>query len=841
MSTPAASGSGSRVFVLVLLSALAPGLITLVAPGAFSQGGSVSEAPGPAPDSDPPAGSITSAPEGAPPVAAGGFDFAVHREDVFKAFYQTGLDTSKAYTVANLAIRKENMTLLLKQGTVFLMQPIGGEVTGAAFLGEGEASMTPPSRTQRFMLKKQYGSESLKEPFTEAVFRFSDGTDKTLIGPGNPAPVSNAARAMEIFKDRNGVMDATRWLQLETQFLVNRIADLQNRDYFLADFHSAKYDWLLYQRNPAYAHENFLAKTETMGAKGRRYYVTWAQWHKQSDYDPTGHCVVVPGRDGMPLVDIEHHDMTLNLPTLREVEWDITLRLRLLVGGLRAIDLDLDNNADFQSRWWEELRPVTVLSVTDEAGRPLITMHKKDRLLILLSSPGRAGSTLTISARGKAEVIYQLTAESFGLLQNDWYPRYGHWGGRGSFHWTVRVPKSFLITGSGKILREFEENGQSVIETRCELPVEFPWVIFGRFQKAASTYVGAESGKTVPMTIHSFPNMTFTITDTDLLGRLGRAGPVVVDLSAPTDKVKGFMNEGKEILKLYEKIYGPYPYDELHIAQMAPQLGFGQAPQGFVQLTGAAFLSQARLESDFVHGFLAHEFAHQWWGHQVNGATGDDEWLSESFAEYASGIFVNEYQGAKRFQQTLQDWKKSAVISDPEGPIAAANIQSGPVGGMHRTYLLYNKGPYVLHMLRVQLDDEMYSKVMRSVQETYRNQNISTEMLLREVNRVTGSDYTYFFDQWFWDVGIPRFRYSWRSEKQPDGRFLIIVHVGQEDRNRIKRVLMPVHIHFKDKTIPQYKPVTQAEQDIKLLSPDEPKDVTLDDDHTLLADIVKAG
>jgi hypothetical protein len=65
--------------------------------------------------------------------------------------------------------------------------------------------------------------------------------------------------------------------------------------------------------------------------------------------------------------------------------------------------------------------------------------------------------------------------------------------------------------------------------------------------------------------------------------------------------------------------------------------------------------------------------------------------------------------------------------------------------------------------------------------------------------------------------------------------------VGQEDKNRIKRVLMPIHLHFKDKTIPQYKPVVQQEQDIKLMSPAEPKDVTLDDDHTLLADIVKAG
>jgi aminopeptidase N len=272
---------------------------------------------------------------------------------------------------------------------------------------------------------------------------------------------------------------------------------------------------------------------------------------------------------------------------------------------------------------------------------------------------------------------------------------------------------------------------------------------------------------------------------------------------------------------------------------MAPQLNFGQAPPGFVQLSGAFFLSQARLESDFVHGLFAHEIAHQWWGNQIGWASGDDSWLSESFAEYASGIFVNEYQGPKRFQRTLQEWRQAALNCDSEAPIAAADTLAGPNAYRYRTELLYNKGPYILHMLRIQLDDEKYMEVMRSVQEKYRHRSISTEQLLTEVNRVSGANYTYFFDQWFWDVGIPKFRYTWRSEKQPDGKFLITVHVSQEDKKRVKRVLMPIHIHFKKQTIPQYRPVIEAEQDIQILSPLEPEDVTLDDNRTLLAEFEK--
>jgi len=274
---------------------------------------------------------------------------------------------------------------------------------------------------------------------------------------------------------------------------------------------------------------------------------------------------------------------------------------------------------------------------------------------------------------------------------------------------------------------------------------------------------------------------------------------------------------------------------------MGPQVRFSQSPPGFVQLTGLAFLSQAQLESDFVHGLIAHEAAHQWWGNQIGWASEDDEWLSEGFAEYASGIFVNEYQGAKRFQRTLQEWKRAAKVADKEAPIIAAHLLNGPNAGDFRTDLIYNKAPYVLHMLRVQLNDKKYVEVMRAVQEAYKGRNISTEMLLGQINKLTGQDFTFFFDQWIWGTGIPTFRYSWRAEKQGDGKSLIVVHVSQDDKVNVKKVMMPVHIHFKDKTIPSYQPVVQAEQDIKIMSPSEPKDVTLDDDHTLLADVVKAN
>lgn len=224
---------------------------------------------------------------------------------------------------------------------------------------------------------------------------------------------------------------------------------------------------------------------------------------------------------------------------------------------------------------------------------------------------------------------------------------------------------------------------------------------------------------------------------------------------------------------------------------------------------------------------------------RIGWASGDDSWLSEAFAEYASGIFVDEFQGRKRFGRQLEEWRRQALNSDREAPIAAADTLRGPNAFRQRTDLLYNKGPYVLHMLRIQLDDRKYMEVMRALQERFRHHSISTEQLLVEVSRAAGQNYTSFFDQWIWDVGIPKFTYSRRAEEQADGRYLITVHVRQEDRERVKRVLMPVHIHFGNETTTQYQPVVEGDQMIRILSPAEPKDVTLDDDRTLLAEFVK--
>ena len=131
------------------------------------------------------------------------------------------------------------------------MKPLNGEITGLAFIGEGIARMTPPNRTERYMLEQQYGADRLDEPFQEAVIRFCDDTEDLILRHGTLVAPSGAERAEEIFGERNEWLNGRRSLALEARYLELRLSNLEGLDYFIAEFHSAEHGWLTLLPRPA--------------------------------------------------------------------------------------------------------------------------------------------------------------------------------------------------------------------------------------------------------------------------------------------------------------------------------------------------------------------------------------------------------------------------------------------------------------------------------------------------------------------------------------------------------------------------------------------------------------
>jgi len=770
-------------------------------------------------------------------------------EKSFNAYYNTPLDTVNAVSVKNLTLQKDTMTLLLKKGILVPIQLIEGEVTGAIFVGEGTATLTAPTPMDAWFLKKHYGAETFSESFSSLYMRFSDGTEKSF---PRSAPATDTATVttgmdeiVKTFKERQSAADS--WLggfDMDMHFLDNRIGGIKGQDFFYSQFLTEKWGWVTFDLDYGNTIEVNLGHERTVGAY--KDYLPWASFHRKEDYQQARY-VMMPAADSKENIDILRIDLKISIPTTKTVEIDARLTLTPLVDSIGSLRFDLMNQFGELS-WRDTSRPIKIGTVTDGTGNSLPYIHKRDELLIRLPKPIRKGEQYVVAVTALEDTIQQMTAESYLILNTyPWFPQYGYNGGRFAFDFNIEIQRPLVAMGSGRIVREWEnpETKMDGIELRIDEQVQWPSILFGRFLRENSVYSSDISKRDIALSVSAYPTMTTTITDPYVLEMLGRRSPFTLVLNVPPGKMKGMLSETQEVIRFYENLYGPFPFDELNVAQMAPQFGFGQAPPGLIQLMGIAFLSQAEVaewmrEGDMLHGFLSHEIAHQYWAHAVGWANDRDAWLSESFAEYSSGLYVQALQGESRFNQMMSNWKKEARQADQVAPIAMATAISGDNALKYYTQLVYNKGPMVVHMIRMQMGNDDYVKATTGLMTKYRHQNITTEIISKELGLVTGYNWDYFFDQWIRGVGIPEIHCKWKVTPQ-GGKYLFEMTVNQKDEANFKKILaFPVFWKgsSKEQTAQKDFPLARQGQVLQALLPFEPKVVEVDPNQNLLADIV---
>jgi peptidase M1-like protein len=766
-------------------------------------------------------------------------------EKSFNAFYATPLDSAGAVSVENLTLQKDAMTFLLKKGVLVPMQPVEGEITGAMFVGEGTATLTTPTPMDAWFLNKTYGSETFKENFTALYLRFDDGTEKSFPkaapGTSQAVVVSQMETITRAFRERQGTADG--WIDnqfdMDMDFLDTRLSGITGQNYLYAQFQNDKYGWMTFLYNDGDVIELSLGHDRTVGAY--KQYLPWAAFHRKGDYQQ-GRYVMMPAADSKDVLQTVKTEMKVSIPTTKTVEIDARITIKPLAESLGSLRFGLVNQYGNVS-WRDQTRPVKVTSVTDGQGNALPFLHKRDELLVRLPKPVRQGEEFILAVKASEDTIVQATAESY-LLYNTypWYPMYHFPQGRTAFDFSIEIQKPLIAAGSGHVVKRWEnkETKMNGVELKMDEPVQSPSILFGRFLNEEGTFTSEVSSQSIAVGVYAFPTQTFSITDPAVLEEYGATTPISGTITVPPGKMKGVLGEAQSIIKFYEKLFGAFPYHDLQVAQAYPGFGFGQGPPGLVQLDGFAFQSQAELETDFLHEFLSHEIGHQYWGNCAGEASHRDGWISESFAEYSAGLYVQALLGEKRFQQKITDWRKNARQGDPMAPIAMAADISGDNAYRYYTQLYYDKGPLVVHMIRTQMGNDNFTKALQAVLTKYRNQNITTELLSKELGLVTGYNWDYFFDQWFRGVGIPEIHAKWKSTPK-DGKYLFEMTLNQKDGANFKKILaLPVAWHgaSKDQSAQKDLPFAKQGQTFQLMLPFEPKEVEVDPNHNLLADIV---
>jgi len=238
-----------------------------------------------------------------------------------------------------------------------------------------------------------------------------------------------------------------------------------------------------------------------------------------------------------------------------------------------------------------------------------------------------------------------------------------------------------------------------------------------------------------------------------------------VPLSERELAVKGFSPAMPSVEFFTEKV-AAYPYEKLGLIVGATRFG-GMENSSAIVFTSALFNrnSPAGMSKAFGVPFnnvtlIAHEIAHQWFGDSVTESTWSDLWLSEGFATYFAGLFVQRYESEEAFQRYMRDAAASVFAYEKKKRVPIFDRDTESLMDLLNANN-YQKGAWVLHMLRSNLGDEVFFRGIRAYYESHKNSVASTEDLRAALEKVSGKDLRAFFARWVYDSGHPQYELKW--------------------------------------------------------------------------------
>jgi aminopeptidase N len=240
----------------------------------------------------------------------------------------------------------------------------------------------------------------------------------------------------------------------------------------------------------------------------------------------------------------------------------------------------------------------------------------------------------------------------------------------------------------------------------------------------------------------------------------------------PDNKVEGFKDYAvaASILPFYIRMIGPYAYEKL--ANIQSKTIFGG-----MENASAIFYFENSVGSRGMEELMAHEIAHQWFGDAVTETDFRHLWLSEGFATYMTHLYMEHTYGTDTLRKGMAADRKRVIAFDRR---RLTPVVDSTASGNYMQLLnanSYQKGGWVLHMLRRQLGDSLFWKGIASYFARYDGRNASTEDFRGVMEEVSGKDLKPFVQQWLYTPGVPQLQVSWSYDS---ARSEVVLQIEQE-------------------------------------------------------------
>jgi aminopeptidase N len=280
------------------------------------------------------------------------------------------------------------------------------------------------------------------------------------------------------------------------------------------------------------------------------------------------------------------------------------------------------------------------------------------------------------------------------------------------------------------------------------------------------------------------------------------------------NKNEGFKSYAvaKEILPFYIKNVGPYAYEKL--ANVQSKTIFGG-----MENAGAIFYFENSVTSKGIEELMAHEIAHQWFGDAASEKSFAHLWLSEGFATYMTNLYLENKYGADTLKKRLNADRITVFRFEKKRltPVVDTAVKGNYMQLLNANS--YQKGGWILHMLRRRLGDDTFWKGIRNYYAKYDGSNANTDDLREVMEKTSGQDLKQFFNQWLYTPGHPQLKVSWKYNA--DGK-VVELNIDQQ-QNVLYELPLQVSIdsklftiNIKDKNTVVQLPVTGKPTGIKI-------------------------
>jgi hypothetical protein len=773
-------------------------------------------------------------------------------DPVYRKLRDTGLGDS--FRFDNFTLPWDSATFQFQKGTLTFLSPVNGVVTGAIFIGEGHFNLKPVIPLDARELSRRTGAAEVNEEFTEAVFRFTgEARLKFLPGLGDRMQTASEATSVlhrwrEKMRQRHEVaLGFTEYL-LHGETMDNVDADLlaavYNRahpEFFNAYLRGRKHkDLRFFVRNRVGA----LPQLDSPEEVGLINYDpeslddgVWYLAHLKPEYLNR----TAKSSEDRRLFATHRYKIETVIAKNGHLFSRATISFEALVAGERVLKFGLLPN-------------LRVTRVTDEEGQDLYFIQESRKedgsFYAILSQAPPLGKEQAINVEYAGDKVLEEAGEGSYYVgaRTSWYPNLNGFGEKSLYDLTFKVPRKYKVISVGHPMEESVEQDLAVSHWITPVPVAVAGFNYGAYEEVDLS--DEKTGyKISGYYLRELPDNM-------------RRNPALQSL-APRSMTKYALEQTRAQLQLCNYYFGKSPYDEIYITEQ-PNFNFGQSWPNLVYLPISAYTDSTQRWmlfgqinskfTGFVQEVTPHEVSHQWWGHGVGWASYHDQWLSEGFAEFSAGLFLQQGVAGdwrkdyiefwERLRQRILEKNNFGIAPNDAGPLWMGLRLISPRTGTAYQNVTYPKGAYVLQMLRSIMrstedhdQDKPFIDMMHEFVEAHRERAATTESFkaIAEKHMTKLMDLggnhrlDWFFDEWVYGTQVPRYRFEYQFFPADGGKVRLHVTITQSEVDDRFAMLVPVFADFGKGMIRlgQAGIVGNSTRSVDITLPTQPKKVAL--------------